>query len=109
MQRLDILHALDRERTETHLEDVGLLVGEEDEEVRVQWLINVSHSVRLDISVFRGRNQLGEGGEETFDAGTGHVHVLPRQDGCRGQQRGGQEARDLPLPFFVQIDDAKTT
>jgi hypothetical protein len=57
--------------------NVGLFVGDEKDVKLLERLIQISHVFRLDKSVLAaGRDQLGEGGEQTLDPKLAHDHEL---------------------------------
>lgn len=65
------------------LQDVGLLVGDEDDKELLQWLVYISNMIGLDGSVLLSRaGQLGERGNQTFDSGASHLTKLTRDESC---------------------------
>ena len=75
------------------LEDVGRLVGDE-EEVQLSLLhggVHVPDVLGLDVRVLGARaDELGERGEQALDANARHRDVLARHQGCG--RMGGEEA-----------------
>lgn len=64
------------------LQDVGLLVGDEDDKKLLQWLVNISNMIGLDSSVLLSRaGQLGERGNQTLDSSASHLPELTRDEG----------------------------
>ena len=64
------------------MENVGLLVGDEDDEKLLQRLVYVAHMVSLDRGVLlSAASQLGEGCNQAFDSGAGHLSELTRDEG----------------------------
>lgn len=76
------------------LEDVGLAVGDEDHVELVEGLVDETDIVLLDGGVLRAAvGQLGERGEEGFDARPGHLAELSREDSFApaGADRCGED------------------
>ena len=64
------------------LEDVGALGGDEDHVHFLEGLVDVAHTLCLDRRVLCALGgELGERGEERFDARLGHLAELTREDG----------------------------
>lgn len=65
------------------MQDVGLLVGDEDDKELLQWLVYISNMIRLDGGVLLSRaGQLGERGNQTLDSGASHLTELARDESC---------------------------
>lgn len=82
MERIDVL------------EDVGLAVGDEDHVELVQGLVDKTDVVLLNCGMLRTAvGQLGERGEESFDARPGHLAELSREDSFApaGADRCGED------------------
>lgn len=70
-------------RPSVTLQDVGLLVGDEDDKKLLQWLVNISNMIGLDSSVLLSRaGQLGERGNQPLDSSASHLPELTRDEGC---------------------------
>lgn len=64
------------------LEDVARLGGDEQHEQVLHGLVHVAHALRLDERVLGpAAHQLGEGRQQTLDAGACHLHKLSRHQG----------------------------
>jgi hypothetical protein len=54
-------------------------------------LVHIADVLRLHVRMLLARaHQLGEGSQETLDADSAHVHILPAHKGCRGGQGKAQ-------------------
>lgn len=67
---------------EVTLQDVGLFVGDENDEQLFQWLIYVTNVFRLDGGVLlASAGQLWEGSDKALDSGARHLPELTRDEG----------------------------
>ena len=70
------------------LQDVGLLVGDEDDKKLLQWLVNISNMIGLDSGVLLSRaGQLGERSNQPLDSSASHLPELTRDEGCVVMER----------------------
>ena len=84
MQRVDVL------------QDVALAVGDEDDVEFVEGLVDEADVVLLDGGVLGGGvGELGERGQEGFDAGSLHLAELAGEDGFAGAGGDGCGEDDL--------------
>jgi hypothetical protein len=78
------------------LENVRLAVGDQDNVQLIQWLVNESYVVLLDSGVLGLRiRKLGERGEESFNARSGNIAELAREDRFASASANGCREDDL--------------
>lgn len=65
------------------LQDVGLLVGDKDNEQLFQGLVNIADMIGLDSGVLlAAAGELWERGDQAFNSGPRHLSKLTRDERC---------------------------